>query len=29
MLRLRNAAFGIITGADAMRRIQLGGKLIF
>ena len=24
-----NAAFGQITGADAMRRIQLGGKLIF
>jgi hypothetical protein len=24
-----NPNFGVITGADAMRRIQLGGKLIF
>ena len=29
MPRLANAAFGQITSADAMRRIQLGGKLIF
>ena len=26
---LGNANFGVITGADALRRIQLGGKLIF